>query len=208
MSIPSLFAWASADLLVLTKTKHWSGKLSRAIPSVPSISILLNSSPSHSISLAIQIPFFSGTGRKSLSTSVASNQSATCLELETVADNPIICMSGLISLNFDKVTSSVGPLLESLIKCISSETRHPTSVSHAGLCRINESALSEVATIISYFESPLILSKSPTETPILAPLRIFLQMSLNSLTFSHARALKGTKKIPFFPSFTAFIRAL
>ena len=117
-------------------------------------------------------------------------------------------MSGLISLNLESVTSNVGPLFESLIRCISSETKQPTSVNHEGLCLISESALSDVATIISYFESPLTLSKSPTETPIFAPLRIFLQISLNSVTFSHASALKGTKKMPFLPSLTALIKAL
>ena len=67
-------------------------------------------------------------------------------------------MLGFISLNFDSVTSRVGPLPESFSKCISSETKHSTSDNQEGLCLIKESALSEVETIISYFDNPLALS--------------------------------------------------
>ena len=116
------------------------------------------SSSSHSILLSIAIPLFRGTGLKSLSTNLASNQFAISVEFETVADKPIICIEGLISLNLESVTSSVGPLPESLIKCISSETKHPTSDNQEGLCLISESALSEVDTMISYFDNPLALS--------------------------------------------------
>ena len=81
------------------------------------------------------------------------------------------------------------------------------SPSQLGLFLINESALSDVATIMSYFDKPLALSKSPTETPTLAPFKILLQMPLSSTTFSHASALKGTKYIPLFLAFTALIYA-
>ena len=64
----------------------------------------------------------------------------------------------LISLNLDNVTSRVGPLPESLSKCISSDTKQPTSDNHEGLCLISESALSDVDTIISYLDNPLALS--------------------------------------------------
>ena len=131
--------------------------------------------------------------------------SAISPELDTVAERPIIWMVGLISLNLESVTSRVGPLPESLIRCISSATRHSTSVNQEGLCRINESALSEVAIMMSYFDKPLALSKSPTETPILAPFRIFLQISLNSFTFSQASALSGSKCL-FFLSCHSFCR--
>ena len=70
----------------------------------------------------------------------------------------MICIFGFISLNFESVISRVGPRPESLSRCISSDTKHSTSVNHEGLCLIKESALSEVETIISYFDSPLALS--------------------------------------------------
>ncbi len=158
MILLSFFACASADRLVLTKTKHCSGKLSTAIPSTPSIAILSFFLSSHSIFFSRDIPLRKGTGLKSLSTSSAFNQLAISFEFDTVADSPIICIEGFISLNFDKVTSSVGPLPESLIRCISSDTKHSTSDNQEGLCLISESALSEVDIIISYFDSPLALS--------------------------------------------------
>ncbi len=86
------------------------------------------------------IPLCSFTGLQLSVISFASSHSASSFGFPMVADNPMICASG-ISFFISVITiSSVGPLVGSFIRCISSIITTPVFFSHGEWCLIIESS--------------------------------------------------------------------